>query len=326
MKRTACLTAAVLLVSLCEFSLPGALAQPAYPAKTVRIVVPAAPGGGTDILARVLAQKLSETLDQQFVVENRPGAGQIIGTESVARAAPDGYTLLMGASPIATNQVLYKKIPYDTLRDFAPIALCATVPNLLVVHPSLPVKSVREFIALAKARPEQITYASAGAGTSPHLSMELLRAMAAIKFVHIPYKGTGPATIDVIAGQVQSMSMNVLTALTHVKAGKLRALGVTSSRRAAVLPEVPTIAEAGVPGYEAISWYGLLAPAGTPRRVIDKIHAETARALQLPDVREKLAADGAEASVNRPEEFTAYIRAEIAKWGKLVRDGGITAE
>jgi tripartite-type tricarboxylate transporter receptor subunit TctC len=297
-----------------------------YPQKTVRIVVPAAPGGGTDILARIIAYKLTENLGQQFVAENRPGAGQILGTESVARSAPDGYTLLMGASPIATNQVLYKKIPYDTLRDFAPIMLCASAPNLLVVHPALPANSVKELVALAKSRPGQITYASAGVGTSPHLSMELFLNMAGIRFVHIPYKGTGPALIDVIAGHVQSTNMNILAGVAHVKAGKLRALAITSANRSAVLPALPTVAEAGVAGYEAISWFGLLAPAGTPRPIIEKIYTETVKVLQMPEVREKLAGDGAEPTPNRPDEFAAYIRSEIIKWTKLVKDRGIATE
>ncbi|HYH41318.1 MAG TPA: tripartite tricarboxylate transporter substrate binding protein [Burkholderiales bacterium] len=303
-----------------------ALSQAPYPSKPVRIVVPAAPGGGTDILARVLAQKFSESLGKQFLVENRPGAGQIVGTESVARASPDGYTLLMAASPIATNQVLYPKIPYDTLRDFAPIAKCATVPNMLVVHPSVPAKSLKELIALARSRPGELTYASAGIGTSPHLSMELFRSMARVKLIHVAYKGTGIAIVDVLAGQVQLMSMNLLTGATHVKSGRLRALGVTSAQRAAMFPAVPTIAEAGVPGYEAISWYGLLAPAGTPRAVIDRVHAEAAKALQSSEVKERLTADGAEPSVSRPEEFAAFIRSEVVKWAKVVKDSGITAE
>jgi len=238
----------------------------AYPAKPVRIVVPSSPGGGTDILARLLAQKLTENLGQQFVVENRPGAGQIIGIEAVARSAPDGYTLLMAASAIVINEVLYKKPPYDTLRDFAPITLGASLPNILVVHPALPAKSVRELIALAKARPGMLNYSSAGSGTSPHLSMELFRIMSGITLTHIPYKGTGPATVDLVAGQVQLSMPNVLTALPQIKGGKLRALGVTSAKRASGLPDIPAIAEAGVPGYEAIQWYGLLAPAGTSRR------------------------------------------------------------
>jgi len=303
-----------------------AVAQaPAYPVKSVRLLVPSSPGGGTDILARVLAQKMSETFGQQFVVENRPGAGQVIGIEAVARSAPDGYTLLMAASAIVINEVLYAKPPYDTLRDFAPVTLGASLPNILVVHPALPVKSVRELIVLAKTRAGQLNYSSAGSGTSPHLSMELFRLMAGITLTHIPYKGSGPATVDLLAGQVQLSMPNVLTALPHIKGGKLRGLGVTSGKRATGLPDIPAIAET-LPGYEAIQWYGILAPAGTTRDIVGKLQAEIARILVLPEVRDRLAADGADAVGSRPDEFAAYIRAELAKWGKVVKTGGIKLE
>ena len=303
-----------------------AVAQaPAYPVKSVRLLVPSSPGGGTDILARVLAQKMSETFGQQFVVENRPGAGQVIGIEAVARSAPDGYTLLMAASAIVINEVLYAKPPYDTLRDFAPVTLGASLPNILVVHPALPVKSVRELIVLAKTRAGQLNYSSAGSGTSPHLSMELFRLMADITLTHIPYKGSGPATVDLLAGQVQLSMPNVLTALPHIKGGKLRGLGVTSGKRATGLPDIPAIAETS-PGYEAIQWYGILAPAGTTRDIVGKLQAEIARILVLPEVRDRLAADGADAVGSRPDEFAAYIRAELAKWGKVVKTGSIKLE
>jgi tripartite-type tricarboxylate transporter receptor subunit TctC len=303
-----------------------AVAQaPAYPVKSVRLLVPSSPGGGTDILARVLAQKMSETFGQQFVVENRPGAGQVIGIEAVARSAPDGYTLLMAASAIVINEVLYAKPPYDTLRDFAPVTLGASLPNILVVHPALPVKSVRELIVLAKTRAGQLNYSSAGSGTSPHLSMELFRLMAGITLTHIPYKGSGPATVDLLAGQVQLSMPNVLTALPHIKGGKLRGLGVTSGKRATGLPDIPAIAET-LPGYEAIQWYGILAPAGTSRDIVGKLQAEIARILVLPEVKDRLAADGADAVGSRPDEFAAYIRAELAKWGKVVKTGGIKLE
>jgi tripartite-type tricarboxylate transporter receptor subunit TctC len=316
----------VLLLGMVTLGAGGAYAQTApYPVKPARIVVPSSPGGGTDILARIVAQKLTENLGQQFVVENRPGAGQVIGIEAVARSAADGYTLLMAASAIVINEVMYKKPPYDTLRDFAPVTLGASLPNILVVHPALPVKTVRELIALAKARPGQLNYSSAGSGTSPHLSMELFRVMAGITLTHIPYKGTGPATVDLVAGQVQLSMPNVLTALPQIKGGKLRALGVTSGKRATTLPDIPAIAES-VPGYEAIQWYGVLAPAGTPREIVNKLQSEIARALVLPDVKERLSADGADPVGNRPEEFAAYIRAELAKWGKVVKDGGLQLE
>ena len=303
-----------------------AVAQaPAYPVKSVRLLVPSSPGGGTDILARVLAQKMCETFGQQFVVENRPGAGQVIGIEAVARSAPDGYTLLMAASAIVINEVLYAKPPYDTLRDFAPVTLGALLPNILVVHPALPVKSVRELIVLAKTRAGQLNYSSAGSGTSPHLSMELFRLMAGITLTHIPYKGSGPATVDLLAGQVQLSMPNVLTALPHIKGGKLRGLGVTSGKRATGLPDIPAIAET-LPGYEAIQWYGILAPAGTTRDIVGKLQAEIARILVLPEVKDRLAADGADAVGSRPDEFAAYIRAELAKWGKVVKTGSIKLE
>ena len=298
---------------------------PAYPVKSVRLVVPSSPGGGTDILARVLAQKMSETFGQQFVVENRPGAGQVIGIEAVARSAPDGYTLLMAASAIVINEVLYAKPPYDTLRDFAPVTLGASLPNILVVHPALPVKSVRELIVLAKTRAGQLNYSSAGSGTSPHLSMELFRLMAGITLTHIPYKGSGPATVDLLAGQVQLSMPNVLTALPHIKGGKLRGLGVTSSKRATGLPDIPAIAET-LPGYEAIQWYGILAPAGISRDIVGKLQAEIARILVLPEVKDRLATDGADAVGSRPDEFATYIRAELAKWGKVVKTAGIKLE
>ena len=320
------MTIRILVLLALALIVAAAVAQgTAYPAKPVRIVVPSSPGGGTDILARVLAQKLSESQGQQFVVENRPGAGQVIGIEAVARSAPDGYTLLMAASAIVINEVLYAKPPYDTLRDFVPVTLGASLPNILVVYPALPVKSVRELIALAKARPGQLNYSSAGSGTSPHLSMELFRLMAGITLTHVPYKGTGPATVDLVAGQVQLSMPNVLTALPQIKGGKLRGLGVTSAKRATGLPDIPAIAET-LPGYEAIQWYGLLAPAGTPREIVNKVQAETARILVLPEVKARLAADGADAVGNRPEEFAAYIRTEIAKWGKVAKAGGIKLE
>jgi tripartite-type tricarboxylate transporter receptor subunit TctC len=308
------------IVAVAVLAAGAASAQPAvWPAKPIRIVVPTSPGGGTDIVTRVLAQKLSEALGQSVLVDNRPGAGQILGTELVARAPADGYTQLMAASAIVLNQVLAKKPPYDTLRDFAPVTLAASLPNVLTVHPSLPVKTVKELIALAKAKPGALNYSSAGAGTSPHMSMELFLSMAGIDVAHIAYKGTGPATTDLIAGHVQLSMPNTLTAAPFLRAGKLRALAVTGSKRAAGLPGIPTIAEAGLPGYEAIQWYGLFAPAGTPRDAVARMQSEVAKALLLPDVGERLAADGAEPVGNRPDEFAAFVRAEIEKWTRVVK-------
>ncbi len=304
----------------------GAQAQQDYPAKPIRIVVPSSPGGGTDILARQIAQKLTERWGQQVVIDNRPGAGQMIGIELVARAAPDGYTLVMTATPLALNTVLYKKVPYDPVRDFAPITQVAAMPNMVLTHPSLPARNIRELIALARARPGELAYASAGMGTGPHLSMELFLSMAAVKMEHVPYKGTNPGMIDTIAGQVPVLMSPLLPPLPHIKTGRLRPLGVTGTKRVVSLPDVPTVAEAGVPGYEVVGWYGIAAPANTPRNVITKLHGEIANILKSAEVREKLAADGAEAVGSTPEQFAAFIKSEIDKWGKVVKSAGIRVE
>ena len=298
----------------------------AYPARPVRLVVPSAPGGGTDITARIMAPKLGEFLGQQVVVENRAGAGTMIGGEVVARAAPDGYTLLMGISTLAINPAMYRKVPYDALKDFAPITQAVSLPNILVTHPSLPVRTVKDLVAFAKARPGQIQFASAGIGTNPHLAAELFLSMAGLKMLHVPYKGSGAGVIDVIAGHVPVMTPSILTGLPHAKAGRLRALGVTSARRAGGAPEIPTIAEAGVPGYEAVQWFGILAPAGTPRAVIERVHREAVRVLQNAEVKERLQADGADPVAGTPEEFAAFLRAETVKWAKVVKAVGIQPE
>ncbi len=301
-------------------------AQGGYPTRAVRLVVPSSPGGGTDISARIIAPQLSQFLGQQVVIENRAGAGTMIGGEVVARAAPDGYTLLMGISTLAINPSMYKKVPYDALKDFAPVSLAVTLSNVLVVHPSLPAKNVREFVVLVKPRPGQINFASAGVGTSPHLSMELFLVMTGLKMLHVPYKGSGPGVTDLIAGHVPVMMPNMLSAQPHIKSGRLRALGVTGAKRAPGADDIPTIAEAGVPGYEAVQWYGVLAPAGTPRDIVTKLHAGTARALQNPEVRQRLLGDGAEPVGGTPEEFAAYLRSETAKWAKVIRAAGIKPE
>ncbi len=290
-----------------------------YPVKPVRIVVPSSPGGGTDILARQIGAKLTERWGQQVIVDNRPGAGQMIGISLVAKSPPDGYTLVMTATPLAVNSVLYKKVPYDPIRDFAPVTQVAAMPNLLVTHPTLPVRNLKQLIALAQARPMELAYASSGFGTGPHLSMEYLNHMARIRLEHVPYKGTGPALVDTISGHVQLLMSTLLPPLPHLKTGRLRALGVTSAKRVASLPNVPTIAEAGVPGYEVVGWYGLAAPAGTPQPVVAKIHSDFAAVLHAPDLRDKLAAEGAEAVGSKPEEFGAFIKSEIEKWGKVVK-------
>jgi tripartite-type tricarboxylate transporter receptor subunit TctC len=307
-------------------ALPEALAQSSYPDRPIRIVVPNAPGGTVDMIARLVAQGLSERLGRQVVVDNRPGAGTIIGSEIVAKAPPDGYTLLMSVSTLAINPAVYKKMPYDALRDFAPITQTAYVPNLFVVHPSVPATSVKEIIALAKARPGEILYASAGNGSNPHLAMELFASMAQIRMVHVPYKGGTPAFIDLMAGRVAIMATNLASIMPYVRAGKLRALGVTSARRVAAAPEIPTIAEAALPGYESVQWYGLLAPAQTPRHIIEKLHKEVVSTLRAPDNGVRLASDGAEVVASSPEEFAAFLKAETVKMAKVVKAAGIQPE
>ena len=309
-------------LALTAFAVP-ALAQTSYPTRTVRLIVPSSPGGGTDISARILAPQLTQFLGQQVIVENRPGAGTMIGGEAVARAAPDGYTLLMGISTLAINPAMYKKVPYDALKDLAPISQAVALSNVLVIHPSLPSRNLKEFIAFAKARPGELNFASAGKGTSPHLSMELFLVLAKLKMLHVPYKGSGPGVTDLIAGHVPVMMPNMLSAQPHIKSGRLRALGVTGSKRAPGADDIPTIAEAGVPGYEAVQWYGVLAPAGTPNDIISKLHAGVVRAVQNPDVRKRLMNDGAEPVGSSPQQFAAYIRAETDKWAKVIKAAGI---
>ena len=300
----------------------GAWAQP-YPTKPIRIVVPFPAGGTTDVLARAAAQKLTESLGQPVVVDNRPGAGGNIGAELVAKAAPDGYTLLMGTvGTHAINPSLYPKMPYDHVRDFVPIILVAGVPNVLVVNPSLPVNSVQELIAYAKANPGKLNFASSGNGTSIHLSAELFKTMAGVQMTHVPYKGSAPALQDLVGGQVQLMFDNLPSSLALIKASKLKALAVTSKVRAPALPDVPTMAESGLPGFEASSWFGLLAPAGTPQPAITKVNAEIAKWLATPEAKEKLIAQGANVAGGTPEDFAQHIAAETAKWQKVVKDSG----
>ena len=294
-------------------------AQSDYPVRPVRIIVPSPPSGGTDIVARVLAQHFSNAFGQQFFVENKPGAGNVIGIEAAARAAPDDYTLLVSASTIALNSVLYKKVPYDPVRDFAPITLAATAPNILVVNPKLPLKTLADLIAAAKAQPGKLSYGTPGIGTSPHLCMELFKSMAGVDLQHVPYKGTAAAVMDIIGGQIDVAFATALTAKPLIDAGRLRALAVSGPRRVEALPGVPPVAEAGVPGYEAMQWYGLLAPAGTPSAIIERVHAEAMVALRSPEMKARLAADGAEPSGTTPAEFGAYIKRELQKWSR-VRD------
>ena len=294
-----------------------------WPQRPVRIVVPSPPAGGTDIVARVMAEHFSKAFKQQFFVENRPGAGNMIGIESVARAANDGYTFLMTASTLSLNSVLYKKISYDPIKDFAPITLAAKAPNVLIVNPSVPAKTLPEFIALAKKEPGKLTYGTPGIGTSPHMCMELFKSMAGVDLQHIPYRGTVPALTDVMSGQISGMFSTMLSAKPQIEAGKVRAFGVSTATRSASMPDIPSIAEAGVPGYEAVQWYGFLAPAGTPAEIIKQIHAESLKALSSAEMKEKLATDGAEPSPTSPEEFGAHIRNEIEKWRKVAKAAGI---
>jgi tripartite-type tricarboxylate transporter receptor subunit TctC len=301
----------------------GAAAQSDYPSRAVRIVVPSSPGGGTDILARVLADYLAKSLRGQFYVENRPGAGQMIGIEAVAHAAPDGYTLLMAASTLSLNPVMYKNVKYDPVRDFAPVSLVASVPNVLVVHPSVPARTLAELIALAKQKPGQMSYASAGIGTSPHMGMELLKSMAGIDMQHVPFRGTAPAVTEILSGRIPAGLSNTFTAMPLIEGGQLRALAVTGRKRAESMPTVPTVAEAGVPNYEALQWYGLLAPAGTPPEIVERLQAEVAQALKTPEVKERLAGDGAEPVGSTPAEFLALIKDELQKWSDVARAANI---
>jgi tripartite-type tricarboxylate transporter receptor subunit TctC len=301
-------------------------AQADYPTRPVKMIVPSPPGGGTDILARVLAQHFSKTFGQAFVVENKPGAGNMIGIESVARSPADGYTLLVVPSTLVLNSVLFKKVPYDPVRDFTPITLAATAPNVLVVNPALPVKSLAEFIALAKAKPGALSYGTPGIGTSPHLSMELLKSMASIDLQHVPYRGTAAAVTDVIGGQIAATFANALTAKPQVDSGRVRALAVSGPTRVEAFPTVPPVAEAGVPGYEAMQWYGIVAPAGTPAPIIARLHAEAAKALKSDEMKEKLAVDGAQPVGSTSAEFAALIRRELDKWTRVVRTAGIAPQ
>src|SRR5690242_6240739 len=294
-----------------------------YPTKPIRLVVPFPPGGTTDILARAVAQKLSETWNQQVIVDNRPGAGGNIGADLVAKAPPDGYTLVMGTvGTHAINPNLYSKMPYDHVKDFSPVILVAGVPNVLVVNPSLPVHSVKELIDYAKANPGKLNFASSGNGTSIHLSGELFKTMAGVQMTHVPYKGSAPALADLMGGQVQLMFDNLPSSLGLIKGGKLRAIAVTSTTRAAALPDVPTIAESGLPGFEASSWFGVLAPAGTPDDIVAKLNGTIAAWLATPDAKEKLLAQGTIAAGGSPEDFAQHIDRETAKWAKVVKASG----
>jgi tripartite-type tricarboxylate transporter receptor subunit TctC len=319
------LTSCVLLTLLSAADV--AHAQQAYPARPIRMLVPFAPGGGTDISARVIGQKMTEQLHQTIIVDNRTGASGHIAMEIAARAAPDGYTLIMSTvAPMAFSPALFKSLPFDTLKDYAPVALASSTVFAIVVPPSLPAKNLKELIALAKSQPGKMTYASGGTGGASHIATELMRLMAGTSMVHVPYKGGGAALPEVMSGQVSLLFADVIGARGYVAAGKLRALGVTSKVRSKIMPDVPTISEAGLPGYEMTSWNGVLAPAGTPRPIVDRLNAVIVRVLPLPDVAEKLAGDGSEFGRNTPEQFAAFVRSEYAKWGKIIRQAKIKIE
>ena len=298
-----------------------------FPVKPVRVITPFTAGSAIDTLARVLGQKMGDGWGQQVVIDNRIGANGIIGTEAAAKAPPDGYTIHLGnISTLAVNPHLYLKLPYDALRDFVPITLAATIPVVLVVHPSLPVKSVKELIALAKARPGQLNYASGGTGSAQHLPMEMLRVESGINIVHVPYKGLGPAFSDVLGGQVPMMFTGVSNVVPHMKPGRLRVLAIGSPKRSLTLPDVPTVAEAGVAGFDFDSWTGYLAPAGTPKEIIVKLHADITRTLGLPEVKDKLTTLGFDLAGGTPDAFATLIKNDIARFGKLIKAAGIQAE
>ena len=298
-----------------------------YPTKPIRLIVPYPPGGGTDFFARTIAAKLSDNLGQQVVVENRPGAATIIGAEAVAKSAPDGYTILLGdTATFAVNPTLYKKLPYDPLKSFEPISLTGRFALLLVVHPSVQANSVAELIALAKAKPGTLNYASPGPGSPHHLAMVLFTQRTGISMVHVPYKGAGPAIQDLLGGQIPTMFLDLAAGAPQIKGGKIRALGVASPKRIAALPDLGTLAESDLPGFEAWAWQGLVAPAGTPPEVVAKLGAEYARAIGDPGIRQKIIDAGVDPLQSSPREFTDYIRSEQGKWAKVVKDGNITVE
>jgi tripartite-type tricarboxylate transporter receptor subunit TctC len=320
------LSCAALTIAGLAAPVQSAFAQ-SYPTRPIRLIVPFPPGGGSDTMGRIVGQKLGERLGQQVIVDNRPGAGGSIGADAVAKAAPDGYTLLLGsASEIAQYPNVNPKIPYDPRRDFAPVALVGTVPLLLVVHPSLPVKDVRALIRLAQSKPGEINFSSAGNGSTTHLAVELLKLTTGIRLAHVPYKGSAPAVVDLVAGNVQMGMPTMPAALPFVRSGRLRALAISTAARSQALPDVPTMQEAGVKGYDAALWTGILAPAATPQAVVTRLHAEIVRIVATDDVRDALGKQGAEPASSTPEQFAAYIQTELVKWAKVVKAADIRLE
>lgn len=317
---------AMLALVLALASISAADAQ-AYPNRPLRAIVPIAPGGGTDTTGRLVTTKLSEALGQQIVVDNRAGGGGTIGASIAAKAQPDGYTILFGSiSTHAVNPAMYKKLPYDHIKDFAPVSLIGTVPNVLVVHPSLPVKSVSDFINYAKANPGKINYGSAGIGSPPHLSMELLKSMAGIDVVHVPYKGAGPALAELLGGQTQVMCTSLAGQLPHIKAGRVRALAVTTTKRNPQVPDVPTMIEAGVPGYEVTIWYAVFVPTGVSKPIIARLNSELVKLLNSAEMKERMAQIGVDPAPSTPAELAAFVKSETDKWTKTVQDAGVKLE
>lgn len=303
-----------------------ARAQEAWPVKPIRLILPFPPGGGTDILGRIISERLSASLGQPVVIENRGGAGGNLGAEIAAKSAPDGYTIVLVAPSLAISPSLYSRLNYDPVKDFAPVSLVATVPNVMITHPSVPARTLAEFIALAKTRPGGMNFGSGGNGTSNHLAGELFNIVAGVKLVHVPYKGVNLAMNDVLSGEVQLVVIGVPAASPHIKAGKLRALALIAPRRSPAIPEVPTVAEAGLPDFEVTTWYGVLAPAGTPRPVVTRLNAELVRIMHALELKERLAALATDPVTSTPEEFADYIKREIAKWGEVVRQAGLKAD
>ena len=303
------------------FAMGQVLAQ-SYPAGPVRVIVPFPPGGGVDGAGRLISQKLSEALGKQFVVDNRPGANGMIGSELAARSAKDGYTLMVNGANFVTTASLYSKVTYDPVRDFEPVSLLALAPNVLVVHPSLPVKSVKELIALAKARPGQVNFAGSGSGSTPHLAAELFNTLANVRMIHVPYRGTGPAIVGLMSGEASVMFMPTTNAVPLVRAGRLRALAVTSRERMPAMPELPTVSESGLPSYESSQWYGMLAPAGTPADVLGLLNSHVMKIMQAPDMKQRLTGEGLVAVGSTREQFAAHIKDEITKWAKVIKASG----
>ncbi len=315
-----------LLATLCGLALPACATTQTYPTRPIRVVIPYSPGGATDVPGRLIAAKLSEVFGHQVVIDNRPGAGSAIGSEIVARAQPDGYTLLLTGTPFAVLPAIYRKLPFDPARDFAPVMQVANAPNVLVVHPSLGVRTTKELIALAQAQPGKINYASGGTGGATHLFASLFLSMAKISMTHVPYKGSGPATADLLGGHVKVGLPGIAIVIPHAKAGRMMPLAVTSAQRAPQIPDVPSITESGVPGYDAAVWFGLLAPRGTPAAAINQLHGEIVKVLRSPDVENGYLISGNVAVTSRPEVFGAFVQSEIVKWGQVVREAGIQGE